>query len=539
MVAAAACASVEEILPSERQLLLGGQGDNSPVTFTASIGISSKTSIDEDRRVSWAAGDKITVFDAQGASEEFTVEDSCESFSFTSAGILGDGPYYAVAGYGSEDLSFDKDSKRIGIARPSASADGTFGSADLVASTTEGTSFTFHHVFALLKMSINAEDISSLTFAAKGVATTGNTLIGFDDEGAINAEYDYSGDEVSIENISGAGTYYIAVNPGTYYEGFTIYMMQGTTLMKVESDKSFTASVSSVVNFGTLDGGTPTYSAWELVTDASTLSVGDRIIIAASGYNYAISTTQNNNNRGVAVISKSSDKFTLNEEPGADVEIITLEAGSSSGTFSFNVGTGYLYAASSTKNYLKTQSTVNANASWKITVSGGVASITAQGTNTRNKLKYNPNNGSPLFSCYSSGQQDVAIYKKVYAPGEGPQMTEVSAFLEETEFGLYSYDSANDISTPYYQYAAGRDQYAASSSSFRLQDLADGYLASISLASSPVITGQTYAASLLLYGIEGLADGSSDKMFIVKKYEDGKAWLLEENGTLGFIISTK
>lgn len=539
MVAAVSCASVEEILPSERQLLLGGQGDNAPVTFTASIGISSKTSIDEDRRVSWAAGDKITVFDAQGASEEFTVEDSCESFSFTSTGILGDGPYYAVAGYGSEELSFDKDSRRIGIARPSASADGTFGSADLVASTTDGTSFTFHHVFALLKMSIEAEDITSLTFSATGVAASGNTLIGFDADGDIDAEYNDGADEVAIQSISGPGTYYIAVNPGTYDEGFTIYMMQGTTLMKVESDKSFTASVSSVVNFGTLDGGTPAYSAWELVTDASTLVAGDQIIIAASGYNYALSTTQNSNNRGAASISKSSDKSLLAEDPNADVQIITLGAGSSSGTFSFNVGTGYLYAASSNNNYLRTRSSVDANASWSITVSGGVASIAAQGSNSRNKLMYNSNNGSPIFSCYSSSQQAVAIYKKVSTPAEGPQMTEVCAFFDETEIGVYSYDATNDFVTPLYQYISGRDQYAVSSTSFRLQNLAEGHLAGIGFTSSPVVVGDRYAVSLLIYGVEGLTEGSSDKMFIAKKYEDGKVWLLEENGTLGFIISTK
>ena len=537
-VAAAACASVEEILPAERQSLLSGHGDNTPVTFTASVGIDSKTSIDEDRKVSWAAGDKIMVFDAEGRSEAFTVEEDCDNYSFTSTGTLGEGPYYAVAGYGEDTPSFDKDGMRIGIARPSVTADGTFGAADLIASTTSGTSFTFHHVFALLKMSIESDDITSLTFSAKGVAASGNTLIGFDGDGAVTAEYDKGGDVVTIEGISGPGTYYVAVNPGTYDEGFEILMQKGSVKMKVASGKSFTASVERIMNFGTLDGGTPDYSAWKLVTDAGSLSVGDRIIIAASDYDYALSTTQNSNNRGAASIVKSSDKSTL-EEPGDEVQIITLTAGSKSGTFGFNTGSGYLYAASSTKNQLKTQASLDANASWKITISSGVASIVAQGSNTRKNLKYNPNNGSPLFSCYSTGQQTVAIYKKVSIPGEGPQMSEVNAFLESTVPGVYSYDAANDIVTPIYQYTTGRDQSAVSGGAFRLQDLKDGFMASVTLPSSSVTVGSSYAASLILFGIQGYSNGSCEKTLVAKKAEDGKVWLLEENGTFGFIISTK
>ena len=57
-------------------------------------------------------------------------------------------------------------------------------------------------------------------------------------------------------------------------------------------------------------------------------------------------------------------------------------------------------------------------ASWKISVTNtGVATVKAgSGTTSssyRNWLRFNPNNGTPLFSNYGSGQQDIAIY--VYA----------------------------------------------------------------------------------------------------------------------------
>lgn len=154
---------------------------------------------------------------------------------------------------------------------------------------------------------------------------------------------------------------------------------------------------------------------FRLVSSASDLNVGDTVIIAAQGYDYALSTDQQSNNRRQAAITKTDDKVTLT----SDVEIIVLEAGNVTGTFALKAqGTaGYLYAASSGGNQLKTQSTLNGNASWLITISSGTASIVAQGSNTRNTMQYNSTNG--LFSCYASASQSaLCLYKKVCAEVE-------------------------------------------------------------------------------------------------------------------------
>ena len=150
-----------------------------------------------------------------------------------------------------------------------------------------------------------------------------------------------------------------------------------------------------------------TAESWNLVTAANQLAVGKQIVIVASGSDYALGTNQATNNRTAVAVTKGEGTV----EIGDDVQVITLEAGTEEDTFAFNVGNGYLYAASSTSNYLKTQTTNNANGSWSILVtSAGVATIKAQGTNTRNWLRKNSN--SALFSCYTSGQQDVSIYVK-------------------------------------------------------------------------------------------------------------------------------
>ena len=153
-------------------------------------------------------------------------------------------------------------------------------------------------------------------------------------------------------------------------------------------------------------GGTTT--VYTLVENVSDLAVGNKIIIAASGYNYAIGPTSSNaNNRTQAAITKTDNTITF----GSDVQIITLKEGNKSGTFAFDVGTGYLCAASSSSNNLKTKSTLDDNGSWLISISEGKATIKAQGTYTRNLIRYN--SSSSLFSCYASGQKDVSIYKGV------------------------------------------------------------------------------------------------------------------------------
>ena len=148
---------------------------------------------------------------------------------------------------------------------------------------------------------------------------------------------------------------------------------------------------------------------WQLCTNVTQLAVGDKIIIVALHNDFALGVLQNASNRSAVEVVKEEQAVTC----GADVQIITLEAGILENTFAFNVGDGYLYASSSSSNQLKTRDDIQENASWGIEItSGGVASVVAQGTNTRNALRYNVK--SNLFSCYESNetQDPIAIYKQ-------------------------------------------------------------------------------------------------------------------------------
>lgn len=146
-----------------------------------------------------------------------------------------------------------------------------------------------------------------------------------------------------------------------------------------------------------------------LLTPDYTLQEGDEIIITNSAGTYALSTTQNNNNRGQAAITVKTVDGVKQIEPGNTVQILTLQAASTKDQWNLYTGSGYLYAASSSSNYLRTEASpdANGNANASITAqTNGSTEIKFQGDNKRNLLRYNTN----LFSCYTSGQTAISVY---------------------------------------------------------------------------------------------------------------------------------
>lgn len=215
--------------------------------------------------------------------------------------------------------------------------------------------------------------------------------------------------------VSGAKTNvtYTSSNPSVATvdeDGVVDILSVGTTTITATAEETeeyygATASYTLTVTAKPVE----TDGAYTLLTNLADLKVGDKIVIAAKNSNYAMSTNQKSSNRGAATITKSGDIITF----GSDVQIIIVEAGKVNGTFAFNTSSGYLYAASSSSNHLKTKKELDNNGSWLVEIAAdGNANIEAKGDNSRKYMQYNPNNGSPLFACYGTAdQQAIVIYR--------------------------------------------------------------------------------------------------------------------------------
>ena len=174
----------------------------------------------------------------------------------------------------------------------------------------------------------------------------------------------------------------------------------GTYIITINANNGTFTITKEVVNEGD----------FVLVTSNDQLNTGDEVIFVnrgQQGSGLAMSTTQNSNNRGTTDVTVTP---ALKVTATATTQIATLE-GDATGWY-FNVGNGYLYAASSGSNYLRTEAAPDANGNAKAAItigSGNVASIVFQGSNTRNVMQFN----GELVSCYGSASQSpVYLYRR-------------------------------------------------------------------------------------------------------------------------------
>lgn len=123
------------------------------------------------------------------------------------------------------------------------------------------------------------------------------------------------------------------------------------------------------------------------------------------------------------------------------MQVLTL--GGTSGAWTFGTGNGYLCMAGS-KNGLKTQATVDASAQASIAIVAGAATVTFQGSGSRNTLRYN--SGSTLFSCYSptgSVTGEINIYrngKGTVNAGRVKSIADFCALDDDSQAELYLAD---------------------------------------------------------------------------------------------------
>ncbi len=270
---------------------------------------------------------------------------------------------------------------RITIEQPtggviSASADQAAAGASITISCSPKVGFTFDEWSISPSVSITSNTFTmpanDVTISATLTTTEIRTVtfyIGNDD--IMTAQFN-AGIGLSINNFD-----VDVATEGYIFDGWYDAAVGGT---KITGTYTPNNNVSIYAHF--------VEASYTLVTDVNSLQVGDLVVIAAAGYAVAMSTTQNTNNRGEASITKNGSTITWDGDEVCEFE---LKAGNTSGTWAFydTDKKGYLYAASSSSNNMKTKTDLDDNGSWAITIANNTTSVVAQGTNTRNVMRYN------------------------------------------------------------------------------------------------------------------------------------------------------
>ncbi|MBR5912485.1 MAG: T9SS type A sorting domain-containing protein [Bacteroidales bacterium] len=265
-------------------------------------------------------------------------------------------------------------------------------------------------------------------------------------------------EETTIIEVEEGTEITLTATPESGYalNGWNVYKDGDPTETVTVSNNKFNMPAYDVIISATFVEAT-TYT---LITSTDELVSGKRYVIAGvkNDVTYALGKEGTNNRPGVSV-EISNNTITGNNDV-CEVVIIGPDA---DGFYSlYDVAKEeYLYAAHSNSNYLKSQNPNDNNGRWTIEFEENAANIVAQGSNSRNIMRFNPNgNNNPLFSCYNGGQQPIYLYAKDnettvtktmsiegYSTATNP---EGGYYLIASPFGQVAPTEANGFLTPDY-----------------------------------------------------------------------------------------
>lgn len=374
-------------------------GDSINYTFHLNGNVEGGTDSDDDNTIAVPEGYRLKLF------EDFETD----PYEFTPITVTGEFPWHFEYQCG-EVTSYDDD----GV---SHDAESWLVSSPLDFSNDSIAKITFDYVIRystadkvkeynqLLISRDYAGNIADATWEAIDFGAEQNTVDwNKTTTGEIAIPATYMGDKSIVLAFKYIGT---AERAGTFeVDNIRLIAAEGKNDGNTEpGDGDEEGSDENEDTGGEGNNGNFTDTAFTLVTDAAQLTVGDTILIV---YENFVMGKQTNNYREKTDVMTSNGKITY---LATDAQKIVLEEGTKAGTYAFNVGNGYLSASSNSKNYVVTNTIIDENSSWTITIDGNaLAIIKAQGDKTRNILQYNTS--SPRFSCYTGTQKSVNIYAK-------------------------------------------------------------------------------------------------------------------------------
>lgn len=384
-----------------------------PMTFTATTA-DTRTVLDDDQEhILWAAEEKISVFDGVG-NREFISGGTGRKVTF-SGNAASANVYYALYPYdGLVQLSGT--SVTTTLASAQTPRDGSFADGLNInaAQSTDKTTFVFNNVLSVTKFTLDAtklggKTIKSVKLASKSYPLAGDVVINFGETctaGPSTAEDAETFKEVSMTDANGLadGTYFLLVLPNA---GGEITM---TFTATDNSTATITANVAAfgagrIKNLGTVQGLTWEAPIWKLVTDESTLAVGDKLVIASNAEGKVASNLENSVLTAVdATFSSENQEITL---PASAMQ---FKLGGAVGAWTLTNSEGKILKATAVKK-LDFGDSGTETGTWSILIEDGNATI-QNVTSSYGRFLYNV--GSPRFTTYTSNPAANMLLPQLY-----------------------------------------------------------------------------------------------------------------------------
>ena len=215
------------------------------MTFTAGFGDGAQTRTTLDgttRKVSFDAGDAISILSASNNNVKFTTTEGGASASFD--GWAGTDPtYYAVYPYtaGLALSGTTISGVKIPMFQNAAATSGWDPAAPIAYATTTGTSLQFHNACALLKITNGREEAYAIGVKSDEALTGTFSLDTSNGTLTLSGTITSSDKQSTVLEVPSGKTIYIAIAPGTKTNFKAVWSDGGSGYKKSKSSVTFEA----------------------------------------------------------------------------------------------------------------------------------------------------------------------------------------------------------------------------------------------------------------------------------------------------------
>lgn len=393
-------------------------------TLTMHAGVEeTKTYLDENNAVLWGTGEAVTLYVGSGETAKFFDSASTNDYdgeasaSFTFAiEDVAQADSYALGGIYPESAAMDdnKNAAQYKVILPATQnqVDGNYDPSayimvlkpEVVTELPTEYTASFRRAAALNKITLTGvkENISSVEITVpekKYLAgrrymdlTTGESgEVYYDQSNKVTVNSSFTGNSIDV-----------------WFTSWGVELAEGDELsIKMTSaTKTYTRTIAARaegIKFVEGDLNTLTVNMSSATEETLDNFSGEYLIVNTDLTRAAQAWAGGNN----------LPEFVLNARDGVVYESegienckMTIEV-QADGKYTIKDANGlYLYAASSSSNHLKGKEEVS---SWTIEQDGDKYILTSSAQTSRNIMQYNEQ--SKIFSCYSSGQKDITLYK--------------------------------------------------------------------------------------------------------------------------------